>query len=102
MQAVGVDARGHQLGRLGHHGAGHRVAVLAGAVTVGLTAEIFFEGLYNKRKTYYDSYNQFYYLTGYTGNFGGFTGDPFSPGWEGLFFLSPTAISGSRLKNGPR
>ncbi len=55
--------------------------------------EIGAELLYNKRKTYYDSYGQFYYLTGYTGNFDNGFGDPFSPGWEGLFFLSPTAIT---------
>lgn len=71
-------------------------AYVDAAYDVSSNLEIGIELLYNKRKTYYDSYNQFYYLTGFTNDFSpvapGF-GDPFSPGWEGAFFLSPTAIS---------
>ena len=69
-------------------------AYIDGAYDVSDNLELGVELLYNKRKTEYDSYRQFYYLTGFTNNFGGGGfGDPFSPGWEGLFFLSPTAIT---------
>lgn len=65
-----------------------------GAYDVTGNLEVGVEFLYNKRKTYHDSYAQFYYLTGFTEDFDGTGfGDPFSPGWSGLFFLSPTAIT---------
>ena len=69
-------------------------AYVDGSYNVSDKLEVGMELLYNKRKTYYDSYAQFYYLTGFTNNFDGTGfGDPFSPGWEGLFYLSPTAIT---------
>jgi iron complex outermembrane receptor protein len=71
-------------------------AYVDAAYDVSSNLELGIELLYNKRKTYYDSYGQFYYLTGYTNDFTpvapGF-GDPFSPGWTGAYFLSPTAIT---------
>ncbi|HEY6817737.1 MAG TPA: TonB-dependent receptor [Croceibacterium sp.] len=69
-------------------------AYVDGAYNVSDTLEIGTELLFNRRKTSYDSYAQFYYLTGYTNDFDGTGfGDPFSPGWSGLFYLSPTAIT---------
>ncbi|MBO9499357.1 MAG: TonB-dependent receptor [Novosphingobium sp.] len=69
-------------------------AYVEGSYDVSDNLTIGTELLYNKRKTYYDSYGQFYYLTGYTQNFDGSGfGDPYSPGWSGEFFLSPTAIT---------
>lgn len=66
------------------------------------------ELIYNNRKNTTKSYRQFYYLTGFT-NEGAYPifgipsiGDPFSPGWEGGYFISPTAItdhSGVRIDN---
>ncbi|MBT2134710.1 TonB-dependent receptor [Croceibacterium sp. LX-88] len=71
-------------------------AYLDGAWNIDDSTEVGFELLYNKRKTETESYRQFYYLTGFTNDFGplapGF-GDPFSPGWEGPWFISPTAIT---------
>ncbi|MBM3373137.1 MAG: TonB-dependent receptor [Betaproteobacteria bacterium] len=51
------------------------------------------ELIYNNRKNTTQSYRQFYYLTGFTGNFVNGFGDPFSPGWAGRYYLSPTAIT---------
>lgn len=74
------------------------------AYDVSDNLEIGTELLFNKRKTETKSYRQFYYLTGYTNDFTpvapGF-GDPFSPGWTGPWFISPTAITdhnGSRIE----
>lgn len=64
-----------------------------GAYNITDNIEFGIEGLYNRRETKSTGYRQFYYLTGYTNNFPGSPGDPFSPGWEGPFFLSPTAIT---------
>jgi iron complex outermembrane receptor protein len=69
---------------------------LDAAFEVSDNLEIGAELLYNKRTTEVESYRQFYYLTGYTGDFTpvapGF-GDPFADGWSGPYFISPTAIT---------
>ena len=52
------------------------------------------ELLFNRRETRSLGYSQFYYLTGYTNNFDGTGfGDPFTPGWEGPYYSSPTPIT---------
>lgn len=69
-------------------------AYIDAAYNVSDNLEIGVELLYNKRKTQTQSYRQFYYLTGFTTDFfGPGIGDPFSPGWEGPFIISPTAIT---------
>lgn len=51
------------------------------------------ELLYNRRETSQTSAAQFYYLTGYTNVNTYGASDPFVPGWEGDYYLSPTAIT---------
>ena len=58
--------------------------------------EVGTELLFNRRVTSQTSAAQFYYLTGYTNKNSGAAGpgtDPFSPGWEGPYYLSPTPIT---------
>lgn len=55
------------------------------SITVGT------ELLFNRRETKTTSFGQFYYLTGYTTDFGG--GNPFSPGWTGPYYVSPTPMT---------
>lgn len=68
-------------------------AYVDGAYNVSDNLEVGVELLFNKRRTETKSYRQFYYLTGYTNDFDGFTGDPYSPGWTGAYYISPTAIT---------
>ena len=72
-------------------------AYAAGAYEVTDSVEMFGEFLFNRRKTYQNGWRQFW-------NFG-FTGDPYgtgnlygsgtiwAPGWTGVNFVSPTAIT---------
>jgi iron complex outermembrane receptor protein len=73
-------------------------AYLDASYEINDSLEVGTELLYNNRKTQTSGFRQMYYLTGYTSNFGG--ADPFSPGWTGQYFISPTAFSdhnGARL-----
>lgn len=63
-------------------------------VTLFDSIELGTELLFNRRETSTKSFGQFYYLTGYTANFDGAgNGDPFIPGWEGSYYVSPTPIT---------
>jgi iron complex outermembrane recepter protein len=76
-------------------------AYIDGSFEVSDNLEIGGELLYNNRKNEVFGYRQFYYLTGFTNNFAPGIGDPFSPGWSGRYFLSPTAITdhnGTRIE----
>lgn len=63
------------------------------AYNVSDSIEIGVELLHNRRETKSTSFRQFWYLTGYTQNFSPGVGDPFSAGWGGPFYLSPTVIT---------
>lgn len=71
-------------------------AYIDGAYEVTDSLEVGVELIYNHRTTQTEGYRQFYYLTGFTSNMRptipGF-GDPFSPGWAGDWYISPTAIT---------
>ncbi len=73
-------------------------AYLDASYEISDNLEVGAELLYNNRKTETTGFRQLYYLTGYTSNFGG--GDPFTPGWTGNYYISPTVFSdhnGARL-----
>ncbi|HEX9807091.1 MAG TPA: TonB-dependent receptor, partial [Alteraurantiacibacter sp.] len=66
-----------------------------GSFDISDTIQLYGEGLFNKRRTYIDSYSQFYNF-GYTGLYApGDPDDPF-PGWSSapgaVAFLSPTGL----------
>ncbi|HSX54077.1 MAG TPA: TonB-dependent receptor [Sphingomonas sp.] len=63
------------------------------AYNVSDSIEVGVELLHNRRETKSTSFRQFWYLTGYTQNFTPGFGDPFSVGWGGPFYLSPTVIT---------
>ncbi|MXO96019.1 TonB-dependent receptor [Erythrobacter aquimaris] len=67
-------------------------AYVEGSFDITDTLRLYGEGLFNQRRTYVDSYSQFYNF-GYTQQYDeGDPDDPF-PGWNGNFqFLSPTGI----------
>ncbi len=67
-------------------------AYVEGSFDITDTIRLYGEGLFNQRRTYVDSYSQFYNF-GYTQQYDeGDPDDPF-PGWNGNFqFLSPTGI----------
>jgi iron complex outermembrane receptor protein len=62
------------------------------AYNVSDSIEVGTELLYNRRRTKSTDYRQFW-NTVPTSSFAPGVGDPFSPGWTGPYFLSPTAIT---------
>jgi iron complex outermembrane recepter protein len=68
-------------------------AYLDGAYKFADEAELYVEGLLNRRKTYQNGYRQFWQF-GFSENFdtAGF-GDPFATGFSGSMLISPTAIT---------
>lgn len=68
-------------------------AYLDGAYKFDEKAELYFEGMLNRRETYQNGYRQFWQF-GFSENFdGGGFGDPFATGFGGAMLISPTAIT---------